>query len=86
MTSAKILVADDDQTLLEALTMILRDKGYEVVPVSDGQEIPQLLEEECPDLLMLDIMMPKVDGDDLVHGPRRGHGEVLGSGGLGLHR
>jgi two-component system cell cycle response regulator len=66
MTSAKILVADDDQTLLEALTMILRDKGYEVVPVSDGQEIPQLLEEECPDLLMLDIMMPKVDGLQLL--------------------
>jgi two-component system cell cycle response regulator len=65
-TAAKILVADDDQTLLEALTMILREKGYEVVPVSDGQEIPRLLDEECPDLLMLDIMMPKVDGLQLL--------------------
>ncbi len=63
---AKILVADDDRTLLEALSMILRDKGYEVVAVPDGQDLLRLLDEERPDLLMLDIMMPKVDGLQLL--------------------
>ena len=63
---AKILVADDDRTLLEALTMILEDKGYDVVAVPDGQGLLQLIEKEEPDLLMLDIMMPKVDGLQLL--------------------
>jgi two-component system cell cycle response regulator len=63
---AKILVADDDRTLLEALSMILKDKGYDVVAVPDGQDLKRLLEEERPDLLMLDIMMPKVDGLQLL--------------------
>jgi two-component system cell cycle response regulator len=63
---AKILVADDDRTLLEALSMILKDKGYEVVAVPDGQDLKRLLDEERPDLLMLDIMMPKVDGLQLL--------------------
>ena len=65
-TPAKILVADDDRTLLEALTMILKDKGYDVVAVPDGQGLLQLIEKEQPDLLMLDIMMPKVDGLQLL--------------------
>lgn len=65
-TPAKILVADDDRTLLQALTVILKDKGYDVVPVQDGQHLLRLLEEEQPDLLMLDIMMPKIDGLQLL--------------------
>ena len=60
--TGKILVADDDRALLDTVGWILRDKGYEVVPVERGEEILARLEEESPDLLMLDIMMPKVDG------------------------
>jgi two-component system cell cycle response regulator len=63
---AKILVADDDRTLLEALTMILKDKGYDIVAVPDGTDLLRLVEEEQPDLLMLDIMMPRVDGLQLL--------------------
>lgn len=63
---AKILVADDDQTLLNTLSVILRGRGYEVVPVLGGQQLLERLAEERPDLLMLDIMMPKVDGLQLL--------------------
>ncbi len=63
---AKILVADDDQALLQTLTVILREKGYQVVPLSDGQQLLDRLEAERPDLLLLDIMMPKVDGLQLL--------------------
>lgn len=64
--SAKIVVADDDPTLLKTLTYILRGQGFEVVPVDGGEELLAVMERERPDLVMLDIMMPKVDGLQLL--------------------
>ncbi|MBI4421505.1 MAG: diguanylate cyclase [Gemmatimonadetes bacterium] len=64
--AAKIVVADDDQALLHTLQYILRGKGYEVVTAASGENLVGLLEAERPDLLMLDIMMPKVDGLQLL--------------------
>ncbi len=65
-TGATIVVADDDPTLLSTLTWILKDKGFEVVPVNGGEALVARLEEVEPDLLILDIMMPKVDGLQLL--------------------
>jgi DNA-binding response OmpR family regulator len=62
----KIVVADDDAALLQTITWILKNKGYEVIPVPNGDNLVSRLEEESPDLLMLDIMMPKVDGLQLL--------------------
>ena len=59
---ARILVVDDDEALLNTLVWILKDKGHDVVPVSESIGVIDRLSEERPDLLMLDIMMPKVDG------------------------
>ena len=59
---ARILVVDDDEALLNTLVWILKDKGHEVIPVSESVGVLDRLSEERPDLLMLDIMMPKVDG------------------------
>lgn len=59
---ARILVVDDDEGLLKTLVWILKDKGYQVIPVSDSVGLLPRMLEERPDLLMLDIMMPKVDG------------------------
>src|SRR5207244_486791 len=59
--AAKILVADDDQSLVRTLTWILKENGYEVVTAPGGEGLLGKLEDERPNLLLLDIMMPKVD-------------------------
>ncbi|MFI5210750.1 MAG: diguanylate cyclase [Gemmatimonadales bacterium] len=62
----KILVADDDQALSRTLTWILKENGYEVVSIPGGEELFQHLEADQYDLLLLDIMMPRVDGLQLL--------------------
>src|SRR5881628_1459038 len=62
----KILVADDDQSLVRTLTWILKENGYEVIIAPGGEGLMGKLEEERPNLLLLDIMMPKVDGLQLL--------------------
>src|SRR5438046_3596282 len=63
---AKILVADDDQSLVRTLTWVLKEAGYTVVAGPGGEGLLAKLEEERPQLLLLDIMMPKVDGLQLL--------------------
>lgn len=63
---AKIIVADDDPTLLKTLTYILRGQGHEVIAVDGGERLLEVMTREQPDLVMLDIMMPKVDGLQLL--------------------
>ena len=58
----KILVVDDDPDILDALTIILEAKGYQVVTARDGIEGLANLKAEKPDLLILDLLMPKMDG------------------------
>ncbi len=60
--SGKILVVDDDPDILDAVTMILESQGYEVVTAHDGIEGLATLKAEHPDLMILDLMMPKMDG------------------------
>ena len=58
----KILVVDDDPDILEALSMILESQGYQVVTAQDGVEGLANLKAEKPDLMILDLLMPKMDG------------------------
>ena len=58
----KILVIDDDPDILDAVTMILESQGYEVVTARDGVEGLATLKAETPDLMILDLLMPKMDG------------------------
>ena len=58
----KILVVDDDPDILDAVTMILESQGYEVVSAHDGVEGLATLKAEKPDLMILDLLMPKMDG------------------------
>ena len=60
--SQKILVVDDDPDILDALTMILEARDYEVVTARDGVEGLANLKAESPDLMILDLLMPKMDG------------------------
>jgi len=64
--AGKILVADDDQSLVRTLSWILKENGYQVVVAPGGENLLGRLEEERPQLLLLDIMMPKVDGLQLL--------------------
>ncbi|MFC1917120.1 response regulator transcription factor [Chloroflexota bacterium] len=58
----KILIVDDDPDILDAVSMILESQGYEVVTAHDGLEGLVTLKAENPDLMILDLMMPKMDG------------------------
>ncbi len=59
---AKILVVDDDPDMRETLQMILESGGYTVVLAEDGEQCLARLKEEHPDLLILDLLMPNMDG------------------------
>jgi len=61
----KILLVDDDDDFREATTIILENKGYEVVPATNAREARLKLKQEKPDLIILDIMMPDQDGFSL---------------------
>ena len=58
----KILVADDEQQLALAVKIRLQSKGYTVVTASDGQQALALAAQEKPDLIILDVLMPVMDG------------------------
>ena len=63
---ARILVVDDVPDNVEILRMRLTSLGYEVIAASDGEEALEVVARELPDLVLLDIMMPKIDGLEVV--------------------
>jgi len=58
----KILVVDDEQSIVDLLTFNLKKEGYDVVAANDGEEALTKTESENPDLILLDVMLPKMDG------------------------
>ncbi len=58
----KILLVDGDPDILDALSMILESRGYQVVTARDGIDGLASLKTEKPDLMILDLLMPKMDG------------------------
>src|SRR5437588_1083270 len=62
MKKTTIVAADDDPQLLRLVTRNLQFEGYEVIPASNGQQALEEIEEQVPDLVLLDVMMPKMDG------------------------
>ena len=61
-----ILVVDDEQDLLDLIEYNLKKEGYEVLKAEDGEEGIEVARRENPDLVLLDIMMPKMDGLEVV--------------------
>jgi DNA-binding response OmpR family regulator len=61
-SSKRILVVDDDEEILETVQFALQDQGYEVLLAHDGQEGLMRAERDQPDLILLDIIMPKRSG------------------------
>jgi CheY-like chemotaxis protein len=62
----KILVVDDDPDVLEALKVVLESKPYTVITARDGLEGLEKVRQEAPDLIILDLLMPKLDGFGVV--------------------
>ncbi|HEY98169.1 MAG TPA: response regulator transcription factor [Dehalococcoidia bacterium] len=62
MDKKRILVVDDDTAILRLLSTNLKARGYEVLTATDGEEALETVQKEYIDLIILDIMMPKVDG------------------------
>ena len=65
MKQKKILIADDNEFVREALTSILEDEGYALWIAKDGAEALSQVREISPDILILDVMMPKISGYDV---------------------
>jgi len=62
----KIMVVDDEQDILQFLDLVLRERGYEVIKATNGQEALTLAATEKPDLVLLDVMMPEMDGWEVL--------------------
>jgi DNA-binding response OmpR family regulator len=66
MNEQTILVVDDEPSIREVVTLYLRRAGYRVLVARDGQEALQALERHAPDLVVLDLMLPQVDGLEIT--------------------
>lgn len=67
----KILVVDDEKRLVTLVEAYLHQEGYGVITASNGQEALHLARQEKPDLILLDIMMPEMDGFEFIQAHRR---------------
>lgn len=63
---AKILVAEDDRNTNRLICAVMRKMGHEPIAARDGQEALDLMDTDHPDLLVTDLMMPRLDGTELV--------------------
>ncbi len=62
MAGKRVLVVDDDPDIRELLFTALEDEGFEVVPAGNGQEALTIIQSFRPDVIILDLMMPVMDG------------------------
>jgi len=65
MPGKKILLVEDQESLLKLESILLTSRGFEVRGVSDGQAALAAIEEDIPDLMLLDIMLPDLDGFEI---------------------
>jgi DNA-binding response OmpR family regulator len=71
MTREKILIIEDDEDIQELVTNTLVKNGYQVTSSLDGEEYVRLIKSELPDLIILDLMLPKLDGFDVCRNLKR---------------
>ena len=73
-TMPLVLIVDDDESLRELVRVNLELEGYAVREAGSAEEGLRALEEEVPDLILLDVMMPKVDGWEMLRRMQEAHG------------
>ena len=66
----KILVIDDDKNIRKLLSVVLQNEGFVVFSASDGQQALDIMDKEIIDLVIVDIMMPQIDGYEFTKSVR----------------
>ncbi|TAN04609.1 MAG: response regulator [Rhizobiaceae bacterium] len=76
--TASVLIADDDPNILRALSFLMQREGHIVRTAADGREALDAIEQEKPDLVLLDLMMPRANGYEVCRALRSnpGHADV----------
>lgn len=72
----KILLVDDDEDVRDLVERTLTDAGFEVVSAETGEVCLGLMVQEAPDMLLLDLIMPDMDGFEIMRAVRKSHPEV----------
>jgi len=67
----KIVICDDEQEILDITQMILEDEGFEVIAVIDSTLVEDIIERERPDLLLIDLWMPRLAGNEVISALRK---------------
>ena len=77
----KVLIADDEQNIVISLEFLMKREGFEVVVANDGEEAIRRIRADQPDLVLLDVMMPKKSGfevcQEVKSDPALGGGRIL---------
>lgn len=66
MKKNKILVIDDDVNILNLIELVLSREGYQVIRASNGNEVMKKMESEVPDLIVADLMLPGMNGAEII--------------------
>ncbi|KIA96163.1 hypothetical protein OC25_03490 [Pedobacter kyungheensis] len=66
MDKKKILICDDDEGIIDVLEMIMEEVGHEVMSVNDSLKVQEVIDKVQPDLLILDLWMPRLSGQDVL--------------------
>ena len=66
LVTSTIIIAEDDRAARDSVVRVLGYEGYRVVAVSNGEDALNKIDDDAPDLLILDLMMPKVDGVEVL--------------------
>ena len=76
MPKARILIVDDEKNIVSSLTGILVDEGYEVAKTGDGIEALEIIQTDPPDLVLLDIWLPGMDGIEVLKTVKAYHPDI----------
>ncbi|WP_228084977.1 response regulator [Mucilaginibacter sp. JRF] len=71
MSNKTILICDDDEGILDMLELILEETGYKIIPIKNSLHIYDEIEKQNPDLILLDLWMPVLSGDQVLRTLRK---------------
>ena len=76
MPKERVLIVDDEKNIVSSLQEILTDEGYEIVTAEDGLDALEVVQSEPPDLVLLDIWIPGMDGIEVLQAIKTYHPEI----------